>query len=147
MQIEILTGTGIIINNLDLYFQEVFTDKTCQILVPYFLSKESNNLKDIVEVNTAVALAFNGLGYGEKDIDYASGQFENMAQSEMLKKKFEEAKKKAIEFYDKYIKSGKPKKKSAKRKVEFNDEVVETSDGMPPMVEYGENISTAEEDI
>lgn len=56
-----LSGSGIIINNLDLYFQEIFTDKTCELLTPYFLQKDSNSLKDIVEVNTAIALAFNGI--------------------------------------------------------------------------------------
>ncbi len=58
-----ITGMGIIINNLDLLFQESFIDKKCEILVPYFVEKTSVkiNIKDYIEVNSAIALALQGL--------------------------------------------------------------------------------------
>ena len=93
-----LTGTGIIINNLDLYFHELFTDKTCQLLVPYFLPKDSNNLKDIMEVNTAIALAFNGLGFNDQDTEFISGSAATMMNTELLQKKFEEVAEKIFDI-------------------------------------------------
>ena len=58
-----ITGTGLIINNIDLLFQESFMDKKCEILVPYFVEKTNVkiNIKDYLEVNSAIALAMNGL--------------------------------------------------------------------------------------
>lgn len=143
-----LSGSGIIINNLDLYFQEVFTDKTCELLVPYFLQKDSNSLKDIVEVNTAIALAFNGIGYNDKEMDYMFGGTANQVQSEALKKKATEiwdtVKVKAKEF----VTSSSPARlKAAKKKkidIDFNDEVIDTGDDQPS-VQFGED-DTFEDD-
>lgn len=143
-----LSGSGIIINNLDLYFQEVFTDKTCELLVPYFLQKDSNSLKDIVEVNTAIALAFNGIGYNDKEMDYMFGGTANQVQSEALKKKATEiwdtVKVKAKEF----VTSSSPARlKAAKKKkidIDFNDEVIDTDDDQPS-VQFGEE-DTFEDD-
>ncbi len=58
-----ISGMGIIINNIDLLFQESFLDKKCEILVPYFVEKTSVkiNIKDYIEVNSAIALALQGL--------------------------------------------------------------------------------------
>ena len=58
-----ITGKGLIINNIDLLFQESFMDKKCEILVPYFVEKTNVkiNIKDYLEVNSAIALAMNGL--------------------------------------------------------------------------------------
>lgn len=58
-----LTGTGIVINNIDLYFQENLLDYKCEILTPYFIDKSNLkiNIKDYMEVNSAVALALQGL--------------------------------------------------------------------------------------
>lgn len=58
-----LTGTGIVINNIDLYFQENFLDCKCEILMPYFTDKTSLklNIKDYLEVNSAIALAMHGI--------------------------------------------------------------------------------------
>ena len=58
-----ITGTGAIINNIDLYFQENFMDKKCEILVPFFAKKANLkiNIKDYVEVNSAIAVALEGL--------------------------------------------------------------------------------------
>ncbi|MBP3256343.1 MAG: hypothetical protein J6M60_07690 [Clostridia bacterium] len=66
-----LTGTGCIINNVDLYFEEYFTNIPCEILKPYFISENVKiNLKDYIEVNSAIALAMQGLGYGVKNINF-----------------------------------------------------------------------------
>lgn len=147
-----LTGTGIIINNLDLYFHEVFEEKLCQILVPYFLKNDSNDLKDIVEVNTAIALAFNGLGYNEKDIDFNTGSSATLIQGSALVKKFNELKDKTVDylaandFLGRKVKKERANKKK-KINIEFNDEVVEqsTASEEQPMITFGqENINSTE---
>lgn len=68
-----ITGTGAIINNIDLYFQEFFLSSKCEILKPYFTKNISSlqiNLKDYIEVNSAIAMALQGLGQGIKKINF-----------------------------------------------------------------------------
>lgn len=66
-----ITGTGAIINNIDLYFQEYFTEAKCEILRPYFIPETVRiNMKDYIEVNSAIALGLQGLGYGIKNINF-----------------------------------------------------------------------------
>ena len=66
-----ITGTGCVINNIDLYFQEYFGAIKCEILRPYFISENVKiNIKDYIEVNSAIALAMQGLGYGIKKINF-----------------------------------------------------------------------------
>lgn len=66
-----ITGTGCIINNIDLYFQEYFKDTKCEILKPYFIPETVKiNIKDYIEVNSAIALALQGLGYGIGTINF-----------------------------------------------------------------------------
>lgn len=66
-----ITGTGSIINNVDLYFQEYFTECKCEILRPYFIPDTVKiNMKDYIEVNSAIALGLQGLGYGIKNINF-----------------------------------------------------------------------------
>lgn len=66
-----LTGTGCVINNIDLYFQEYFPSIKCEILKPYFIPENIKiNIKDYIEVNSAIALAMQGLGYGIKDMNF-----------------------------------------------------------------------------
>lgn len=66
-----LTGTGVIINNVDLYFQEFFKNLKCEILKPFFTNNVTKvNLKDIIEVNSATALALQGLGLGIKEMNF-----------------------------------------------------------------------------
>lgn len=69
-----LTGSGIIINNLDLYFQENFLDYKCEILTPYFVDKTSLkiNIKDYLEVNSAIALAMQGTNKKSKNISFVN---------------------------------------------------------------------------
>ena len=145
-----LTGTGVIINNLDLYFNEVFEEKTCQILVPYFLQKDSNNLKDIVEVNTATALAFNGIGYNDKEYEYVTGSAATLMQGDALKKKFDAIKEKTLDVLaaNDFLGKKEKKKRAAKKKkidIEFNDEVVETTEEQP-MVSFGEEQESDEKE-
>lgn len=58
-----ISGMGLIINNIDLLFQENFIDKKCEILIPYFIEKTNVkiNIKDYIEVNSAISLAIQGL--------------------------------------------------------------------------------------
>lgn len=66
-----LTGYGTTINNIDLYFQEYFRDTKVEILKPFFLENTAqNNIKDYIEVNSAIALAIQGLGYGIKALNF-----------------------------------------------------------------------------
>ncbi|MBQ2917322.1 MAG: hypothetical protein IJE59_04035 [Clostridia bacterium] len=76
-----ISGLATSINNIDLYFQENFPDKKCEILVPYFVQKTNIklNIKDYIEVNSAIALALQGLGIGNKAIN-----FKNKSLSEQI---------------------------------------------------------------
>lgn len=67
-----ITGTASVINNIDIYFQDYLNDTKCEILRPYFLKNLSTNvnIKDYIEVNSAIALALQGLGEGIKEIDF-----------------------------------------------------------------------------
>ena len=66
-----ITGTGSVINNIDLYFEEYFTGIKCEIIKPYFVNENVKiNIKDYIEVNSAIALAMQGLGFGIKDINF-----------------------------------------------------------------------------
>lgn len=60
-----ITGLGSSINNIDLYFQEYALNAKCEILKPFFLENTSLNtsFKDYIEVNSAIALALDGIGY------------------------------------------------------------------------------------
>lgn len=67
-----ITGLVAAINNIDLYFQENFLDKKCEILAPFFIQKSNIklNIRDYIEVNSAIALALQGLGMGYKEINF-----------------------------------------------------------------------------
>lgn len=69
-----LTGTGIIINNIDLYFQENFMDKKTEILIPYFTEKTNTkiNVKDYAEVNSAISLAMQGLEENTEIVNFSN---------------------------------------------------------------------------
>lgn len=71
-----ITGTGCVINNIDLYFQEYFKEMKCEILKPYFIPESVKiNVKDYIEVNSAIALALQGLGYGIGTINFKKASF------------------------------------------------------------------------
>lgn len=67
-----ITGTLSCVNNIDLYFQEYLGKVKCEILKPYFVNSASNaiNIKEYVEVNSAISLALQGLGEGIKGINF-----------------------------------------------------------------------------
>ena len=56
-----ITGTGALINNIDLYFQEYLTETTCEILKPSFVKQTKDiSMKDYIEVNSAISIALMG---------------------------------------------------------------------------------------
>ena len=67
-----ITGMGLMINNIDLLFQENFIEKKCEILVPYFVEKTNVkiNIKDYLEVNSAISLALQGLDPKKKETNF-----------------------------------------------------------------------------
>lgn len=67
-----ITGTASVINNIDIYFQEYLKDIKCEILKPYFINKlkAKISIKDYIEVNSAIALALQGLGDGLKGMNF-----------------------------------------------------------------------------
>lgn len=69
-----LTGTGTIINNIDLYFQENFINTKCEILTPYFIDRTSLklNIRSYIEVNSAICLALQTLLKNDKKINFST---------------------------------------------------------------------------
>lgn len=68
-----ITGTGAIINNIDIYFQDYLKDVRCEILKPNFVSNSFKiNIKDYIEVNSAIAIALQGLDKNNTEINFKS---------------------------------------------------------------------------
>lgn len=67
-----ITGTASVINNIDIYFQEYLGDVKCEILRPYFIKTldPKINIKDYIEVNSAIALSLQGMGEGIKAMNF-----------------------------------------------------------------------------
>ena len=67
-----LTGTLASVNNIDLYFQEFLPNVEVKILKPKFLEATSVkiNIKEYIEVNSAIALAMAGLGEGIQELNF-----------------------------------------------------------------------------
>ena len=66
-----ITGTAALINNIDLYFQEYLTEVKCEILKPDFVRNTGEiNVKDYIEVNSAISLALMGLGEGISGMNF-----------------------------------------------------------------------------
>lgn len=81
-----LTGTLSVVNNVDLYFQEILGTEKCEILKPFFIKETLKiNIKDYVEVNSAIALALQGLEYGIKDVNFKKQTLKNSVD-ELLSK-------------------------------------------------------------
>ncbi len=71
-----ITGTLSVINNVDLYFQEYFASEKCEILKPYFITDNAKiNIKDYIEVNSAIAIASQGVGYGIQSMNFKEPAF------------------------------------------------------------------------
>lgn len=67
-----LSGSLSLINNVDLYFQEILPSTDCKILRPEFLEDniEQINIKDYIEVNSAIALATQKLKGNLKGVNF-----------------------------------------------------------------------------
>ncbi len=66
-----ITGTASLINNIDLYFEEYLEDVDCEILKPSFIKITPDmNIKDYVEVNSAISLALMGLNVGVSGMNF-----------------------------------------------------------------------------
>lgn len=72
-----ITGTLSCVNNIDLYFQEYLGKVKCEILKPYFVQNMTKevNIKEYIEVNSAISLALLGLGDGIKGINFKKSAF------------------------------------------------------------------------
>ena len=71
-----ITGIASAINNIDLYFEEILDGVKCEILKPFFVEDSPKiNMKDYIEVNSATALALQGLGYGVRNINFKKKSF------------------------------------------------------------------------
>ncbi len=68
-----ITGMGATINNIDLYFQDFFKNSKCEVLKPFFIDQSLMKVpaKEYIEVNSAIALALDGLGFLNKDLNFA----------------------------------------------------------------------------
>ena len=66
-----ITGTLSVINNIDIYFQEYMKSTKCEVLKPYFVSNNSKiNIKDYIEVNSAIALAIQAIDGIVKNVNF-----------------------------------------------------------------------------
>lgn len=67
-----LTGTLTCINNIDLLFQEFLPDVDCEILKPSFITLDGSeiNIREYIEVNSAIALALQGLEIGVTGMNF-----------------------------------------------------------------------------
>lgn len=67
-----LTGTLSVINNVDLYFQEFLPIADCKILKPSIIEGNVTqiNIKDYIEVNSAISLAMQSLGEGAQALNF-----------------------------------------------------------------------------
>ena len=71
-----ITGTAALINNIDLYFQEYLTEVNCEILKPDFVKNTGEiNIKDYIEVNSAISLALMGLNEGMTGMNFKNLSF------------------------------------------------------------------------
>lgn len=82
-----LTGNLSVVNNIELYFQEILPAVECRILKPSIVKDETTqiNIKDYIEVNSAIALAVQGL---KKENNLLN--FQNTSFTKKLKQKINE---------------------------------------------------------
>lgn len=105
-----LTGTLSVINNVDLYFQEFLPSADCKILKPSIveLNVTQINIKDYIEVNSAISLAMQSLGEGMQSLNFRKPNFMDQVK-QLLNADVSMGKKK-----DKPAKEGKGKGKTSK---------------------------------
>ncbi len=76
-----ITGMGATISNIDLYFQDYFKSISCEILKPFFIDSTSLKVptKEYIEVNSAIALALEGINDLNKEVNFAPvSKFDNI---------------------------------------------------------------------
>ena len=80
-----LTGTLTTVNNIDLYFQEYLTDVECKTLRPNFITTEGNeiNIREYIEVNSAIALAIQGLEMGVTGMNFKRKSLSDILKSDI----------------------------------------------------------------
>ena len=68
-----ITGLATSLNNIDLFMQDLIPSSKCEILKPYFMQnlEGSVSIKEYIEVNSAIALALDGLGMIRKDVNFS----------------------------------------------------------------------------
>ena len=77
-----ITGTAALINNIDLYFEEYLEDASCEILKPSFINITPDiNIKDYVEVNSAISLALMGLNVGIPGMNFKQSSLKEQLAS------------------------------------------------------------------
>lgn len=90
-----ISGSAVTINNVDLYFQENFPSMRVENVKPFFLSQQDKATQnEVIEVNSAIAIALNGLGMVDPDIDF-SGAAKKVMRANPLKDVFEKVNLKA----------------------------------------------------
>lgn len=68
-----LTGTASVINNIELYFEQIIGGRVkCELLKPFFIDPSKGESKDYMEVNSAISMALQAL-YGIKEINFIGG--------------------------------------------------------------------------
>lgn len=74
-----ITGSLSVINNIDLYFEQNIPNITCQVLRPYFVEKiiSNVNIKDYIEVNSAISIALATLEENAKEINFKKSSMLN----------------------------------------------------------------------
>jgi len=114
-----LTGSATVINNIDLYFQEYIPNVKIELLRPYFLegANVKSNLKDYIEVNSAMALAMNALGVGLKDVNYATAA---SAMNSDIKAIFKKIKNQVLPVGSKKKDENNKEEKKEKRKISID---------------------------
>lgn len=67
-----ITGLATAINNIDLYFQEHIVNAKCELLKPFFVETAviKKPIKDYIEVNSAIALALEGLDPKHSELNF-----------------------------------------------------------------------------
>ena len=76
-----LTGSAVIINNIDLYFEDALNDISVELLKPYFIGNDldvNQKAKEMIEVNSAIALAISSDTVGSDSINFAKKSAINM---------------------------------------------------------------------
>lgn len=89
-----ITGVGTMFSNIDLLFKEYFNIETT-LLKPHFIDERANlaNLGEILEVNSAISLAYEYLHPIYKDLNFAKGKTVSEKISAMFTPKKKEEKK------------------------------------------------------